>query len=77
MDLKELNDDYLNSLSEKLLREKNEHIILMGDFNGGLLKHTTDTSTDQFLDQLKSSSLLPQITSPTRISTKSIILHFF
>ena len=74
MDLKELNHDYLNSLSEKLLREKNEHIILMGDFNGGLLKHTTDTSTDQFLDQLKSSSLLPQITSPTRISTKSIIL---
>ena len=71
MDLSEFNNDYLNSLSEKLLCEKNKHIILMGDFNVDLLKYTTDTSTAQFLDQMYSSSLNPQITSPTRISTKS------
>ena len=36
-----------------------------GDFN------TTDTSTTQFLDQVYWSYLLPLITSPTCISTKS------
>ena len=43
----------------------------MGDFNVDLLKYTTGTSTAQFLDQMYSSSLIPWITSPTRISTKS------
>ena len=71
MDLSEFNNDYLNSVSEKLLREKNKHIILMGDFNVDLLKYTADTRTAQFQDQMYSSSLLPQITSPTRSSTKS------
>ena len=71
MDLSKFNNDYLNSLSETLLREKNKHIILMGDFDVDLLKYTTDTSTAQFSNQMYSSSLLPQITSPTRISTKS------
>ena len=71
MDLSKFNNDYLNSLSEKLLHEKNKHFILMGDFNADLLKYTTDTSTAQFLDLMYPSSLLPQITSPTHISTKS------
>ena len=71
MDLSEFNNDYLNSVSEKLLHEKNKHIILMGNFNVDLLKYTADTSTAQFQDQMYSSSLLPQITSPTRSSTKS------
>ena len=71
MDLSEFNNDYLNSVSEKLLREKNKHIILMGNFNVDLLKYTADTSTAQFQDQMYSSSLLPQTTSPTRSSTKS------
>ena len=71
MNLSEFNNDYLNSLSEKLLREQSKQIILMGDFSVDLLKYTTDTSTALFLDQMYSSSLLPRITSPTRISTKS------
>ena len=58
MDLSKFNNDYLNSLSKKLLREKNKHIILMGDFNVNLLKYTTNTSTAQFLDQMYSSSFL-------------------
>ena len=70
MDLSKFNNDYLRSLSEKLLREKNKHIILMGGFNVDLLKYTTDTSPAHFLDQMCSSSLLPQIT-PTHIGTKS------
>ena len=48
MDLSEFNNDYLNSLSEKFLREKNKHIILMGNFNVNLLKYTTNTSTASF-----------------------------
>ena len=40
MDLTEFDNDYLNSLSEKPLREKNKHIILMEDFNVDLLKNT-------------------------------------
>ena len=71
MNLSKFNNDYLNFLSEKLLRKKNKHIILMGDFNVDFLKYTRDSSTAQFLDQMYSLSLLPQITSPTRISTKS------
>ena len=42
----------------------------MGDFNIDILKYTTDTSTAHFLDQMYSSSLIPQITSPIRIRTK-------
>ena len=45
MNLSEFNNNYLNYLREKLLREKNKHIILMGDLNVDLLKYTTDTST--------------------------------
>ena len=42
MGLSEFDNDYLNSLSEKLLREKNKHIILLGDFNVDFLKYTKD-----------------------------------
>ena len=52
MDLSKFDNDYLSSISEKLLREKNKHIILMGDFNVDLLNYTTGTSTTQFLDQM-------------------------
>ena len=48
-----------------------KHIILTGDFNVDFLKYITDISTAQFLDQMYSSSLYREITSPTRISTKS------
>ena len=44
----------------------------MGNFNVYLFfYYTTDTSTAHFLDQVHSSSLIPQMISPTRISTKS------
>ena len=71
MDLSKFNNDYLNSLSQKFIREKNKHIMLMRDSNVDLLKCTTDTITAFFLDQRYSSFLLPQITSPTHIGTKS------
>ena len=80
MDLSKFNNNYLNFLSEKRLREKNKHIILVGDLNVDFLKYTTDTSTTQFLNQMYSSYLLPGITSPTCISENiknSNRQHFF
>ena len=65
MVLSKFTNDYLNCFSEKLKPAK-----LMGDSNEDLLKYTTDSSTAQFLDQMYSSSLLPQITSPNCISAK-------
>ena len=71
MKLKEFNKDFMTYLNEKLLKEKNKHIILMGDFNADLLKYENDTDTADFLDQIYTSSLLPHITSPTGVSPKS------
>ena len=62
MGLSEFDNDYLNSLSENFLREKNKHIIIMGDFNVDPLKYTKDTSIAQVLDQMYPSFLLLQIT---------------
>ena len=70
MDLSEFNNDYLNSLIEKLVHGKTKHIIPMGDFNVDALKYIADTRAAQFLDQMYSASLLPQIISPTRITLR-------
>ena len=43
----------------------------MGDFNVDLLKYEDDTNTADFLDKIYSTSLIPQITSPTRITPRS------
>ena len=67
MKLKKFNNDFMTYLSEKLLKEKNRHIILMGD----LLKYENDTDTADFFDEIYASSLLPHITSPTRVNPRS------
>ena len=65
MELNEFNNDYLNSLTETLLREKNKHIILMEDFTvDRRYQYCPVSGSDVF------SSLLPQITSPTRVCTE-------
>ena len=71
MKLKEFTNDFMTYLSEKLLKENNKHVILMDDFNADLLKYENDTDTADFLDQIYASSLLPHITSPTRVSPRS------
>ena len=63
--------NYLNCLSQRLLCEKNKH-MLMKDFNADLLKCTRDTSTAQFLVQMYLSSLLPQISSPTCLQNQKL-----
>ena len=71
MELGEFNNDFLTHLCEKLLREKNKDVVLMGDFNVGLPKYENNTYTADFLDKIYSTSLIPQITSPTRITPRS------
>ena len=45
-------NDHFSYLSEKVLREKNKSVILMGDFNVELLRHKNDTNTADFHDQV-------------------------
>ena len=74
MDANEFNEHYLSILNEKLLLEKNKEIILMGDFNINLLRYNEDHNSTDFLDQIYSCSLIPHITSPTRLTPPSKIL---
>ena len=71
MEVNEFNSLFLNTLSENLLSEKNKEIVLLGDFNTDLLKYEKDHNTADFLDQMYSASLIPHITSLTRITSHS------
>ena len=68
----EFNDKYLKPLSEKLISENKENILL-GDFNIDLLKCDSDKNVSDFLDIIYSTNLLPNITSPTRLTSRSLI----
>ena len=72
MDKDEFNTQYLPKLLSNIKKEiKHKDFVLMGDFNIDLLNYTTDNTVAEFLDKMCSSSLLPQITHPTRISKTS------
>ena len=51
MDLDELNDNYLNTLLDKISKE-NKSVFLLGDFNVDLLKYDKHAPTNEFLDFL-------------------------
>ena len=70
MQINDFNQNFLTPLLEKISFE-NKEIILMGDFNINLLKHNQNTQTAEFLDNMTSNGLIPQITNPTRITVKS------
>ena len=71
MEVNEFNSPFLNTLSENLLSEKNKEIVLLGDLNIDLLKHEKDHYAGNFLGQMYSTSSVPRITSPTRITSHS------
>ena len=58
----EFNDKYLKPLSEKLISE-NKEVILLGDFN---IENVSD-----FLDIIYSTNLVPNLNSPTRLTIQS------
>ena len=71
MDVSEFNEHSFSIVNEKLLVEKNKEIISMGDFNINLLRYNEDHNSTDFLDQIYSCSLIPRITSPTRVTPRS------
>ena len=77
MDVTDFNH-YLNRLLDKISREK-KSIFLLGDFNINLLNYNEHRPTNDFLDSLASSSLLPFIIQPTRLTghSKNFIDNIF
>ena len=71
MELSKFNNHFPTYLWETLLREKNKDIVLISDFNVDLLKCEDNADAADFLDKIYSTSLIPQITSPTRIKARS------
>ena len=67
----EFNSLFLKSLTNKLSKESNKEIILLGDFNIDLIKTNTNNNASEFLDRIYSSYLIPHITSPTRLTSSS------
>ena len=65
----EFNDEYLKPHSEKLISE-NKGVILLSDFNIDLLKCDSNKNVSNFLD-IYSTNLVPNITSPTRLTSRS------
>ena len=70
-DINEFNNQYFNVLTDKLSSEKNKGIILTGDFNIDLLKTENDTKISGFLELIYTASLIPHMTSPTCLNTRS------
>ena len=70
MDLDEFNDNYFNTLLDKISKE-NKSVFLLGDFNVDLLKYDKHAPTNEFLDSLSAHMFLPHIVQPARISTTS------
>ena len=48
-----------------------EDVVLVGDMNINLLKHTLHSDIETYLDTLLENSFLPLITLPTRIGHNS------
>ena len=60
MALEEFNNNYLNTLLDKISKE-NKSIFLLGDFNVDLLKYDKHAPTNEFLNSLSSHMFLPHI----------------
>ena len=70
MQQSEFNDEHLKHLSEKLIC-KNKEVMLLDDFNIDLLKCDSNKNVSDFLNIVYSSNLLPNITSPTRLTSRN------
>ena len=73
MDLTDFNCSYLNKLLENISKEQ-KSFFLLGDLNVNLLNYNEHNQANKFLDSLASSSFIPSILQPTRITSHSNIL---
>ena len=63
------------TLSERLISE-NKEVMLLGDFNIDLLKCDSNRNVSDFLDIIYSTNVLPNITFPTRLTSRSQTLMY-
>ena len=71
MQQNDINDEYLKPLSENLISE-NKEVILVGHFNIDLLKCDSNKNVvSDFLDIIYSTNLLPNLPSLTRFTSRS------
>ena len=70
MNPQEFNSLSLKSLTNKLSKESNKEIILLGDFNIDFIKTNTNNNASEFLDLIYSSYLIPHITCSTRLTNR-------
>ena len=68
---KEFNSLFLKFLLNKLSKESNKEIILLGDFIIDLIKTNLNNNASEFPDIIYSSYIIPHITSPTRLTSRS------
>ena len=71
LDPQELNSLLLKSLTNKVSKERNKKIILLGDFIIDLIKTNKNDNALEFFDIIYSSYLIPHITSLTRLTSTS------
>ena len=69
MEVLEFNN-HLNQMLEKVSKEQKQFFVL-GDFNINLLNYNIHQPTNDFLDSLASSSIIPYILQPTRLTSHS------
>ena len=70
MNLNEFNNNYLNILLQKILKEK-KNVFLLSNFNVDLLKYDKHAGTNEFIDSLSSYMYFPCILHPARVTGHS------
>ena len=67
------NNDFMNTLFDKLTKENNPSVISR-DFNLNLIKYTQNRGVNQFLENILSNNFIPHITLPKWVTEKSATL---
>ena len=57
-----------------VINPSNKNVYIVGDFNIDLLKHNDHFSTNEFIDTIYGYSLIPSITRPTRVTSRTSTL---
>jgi len=74
-------DDFKSQLENLVspLNQSKHQVFILGDMNIDFLRVGTHSKTEDYLDMLYSSNLLPVITKPTRITshTTTLIDHIY
>ena len=67
------NNDFMNTLFDKLTKE-NKPSVISGDFNLNLIKYTQNRGVNQFLENILSNNFIPNKTLSIKVTEKSATL---